>query len=330
MTASGLEQPAMDGLADLTRKLFRGARTQAPEKFQDWALEQLKGMLPFDSAQWVSGALLNNDLLFHSIRLHRKPIEALENYAKYRDQDFLRKMVMATPGKTVDPCDQIPRNEFEKLDIYRNHCRPFGMLHALSTAAIDKPNALFTGASIYRADIDKPFSAADKAIKQFITPILVEARNLNICLHLNEPGGLGASASAICDVKGMLREAESGFPELMRREWPEWRGPLLPVVPESVMDDGCEAMFHGGHVVMRLQRWNELVKLSIREKGAFDSLTPGEQQVAQRLTEGLTNKEIANALGISPKTVGNHLHRIFAKLGVPNRQRAIAMLKDEV
>jgi len=52
-------------------------------------------------------------------------------------------------------------------------------------------------------------------------------------------------------------------------------------------------------------------------------LTPREQDVLLLLTKGLTNKEIANALFISEKTVKNHLNKIFKKLNVCRRIEAI-------
>ena len=40
------------------------------------------------------------------------------------------------------------------------------------------------------------------------------------------------------------------------------------------------------------------------------------------LTQGLPNKVIARQLGISPKTVGNHVEHIYTKLDVSNRASA--------
>jgi DNA-binding NarL/FixJ family response regulator len=45
-----------------------------------------------------------------------------------------------------------------------------------------------------------------------------------------------------------------------------------------------------------------------------DPLTPREREVLQLLAEGRSNKEVAVALDISPKTVETHRARIFAKL----------------
>jgi DNA-binding CsgD family transcriptional regulator len=54
------------------------------------------------------------------------------------------------------------------------------------------------------------------------------------------------------------------------------------------------------------------------------ALTGRQRQVFDLLAAGLSNPEIAAELHISPKTVGHHVEAILAKLGVPNRTRAVA------
>jgi two-component system nitrate/nitrite response regulator NarL len=48
-------------------------------------------------------------------------------------------------------------------------------------------------------------------------------------------------------------------------------------------------------------------------------MTPRQSEVAELVAFGLSNKQIARALGISPATVKCHVHEILTKLGVPRR-----------
>ena len=54
-------------------------------------------------------------------------------------------------------------------------------------------------------------------------------------------------------------------------------------------------------------------------------LTGRERAVLQLLSEGLTAQGIAHALVISPRTVHTHLAHVYAKLGVSDRLRAVAL-----
>ncbi len=58
-------------------------------------------------------------------------------------------------------------------------------------------------------------------------------------------------------------------------------------------------------------------------------ITPREREVLQLLTQGNTNKEIANALCVSENTVKNHLKNILAKLHLQNRVQAVAFALRE-
>jgi two-component system response regulator DegU len=61
--------------------------------------------------------------------------------------------------------------------------------------------------------------------------------------------------------------------------------------------------------------------LLMEEQGGSD-LTPRELKVLSLLVEGQTNDQIGITLGISVKTVENHLHSIFRKMNVASRVEA--------
>lgn len=71
-----------------------------------------------------------------------------------------------------------------------------------------------------------------------------------------------------------------------------------------------------------------LERLDPFEVGA--DLTHREQEVARLVSQGRSNQEIADSLVLSVRTVENHLHRAYRKVGVDNRQdlRAALTLDD--
>ena len=60
----------------------------------------------------------------------------------------------------------------------------------------------------------------------------------------------------------------------------------------------------------------------------IESLTPGELGVAKLAAQGLTNRQIAQALFVSTKTVGTHLGHIYDKLAVNNREDLAQILRE--
>jgi two-component system, NarL family, nitrate/nitrite response regulator NarL len=63
-----------------------------------------------------------------------------------------------------------------------------------------------------------------------------------------------------------------------------------------------------------------------QERGRAANLSNREAQVARLLVEGLSNKEIAKALGIADITVRLHLRRVFHKVGARNRIDAVRII----
>ena len=57
-------------------------------------------------------------------------------------------------------------------------------------------------------------------------------------------------------------------------------------------------------------------------------LTRRQTEIAHLLERGLTNKEIANKLNISPATVKNHVHAILEKLDLDRRSKVAGYLRS--
>jgi DNA-binding response OmpR family regulator len=189
-------------------------------------------------------------------------------------------------------------------------------------------------------------------------PIVIEEMLARIRVHLAN-ARLTQSARAALDVSGRFLLAVSGQGKIM------WATPqaqkLLSDDLAAETDDELvlpDAMLHWleqaqkGKAVsktpatasfpnndqLRLQYMgklgpNEFLLRLAKDSGTgtpaeFSSqlgLTTREGEVLSWLSKGKTNRDIAQILGLSPRTVDKHLEQIYAKLGVENRTAAAAI-----
>jgi DNA-binding NarL/FixJ family response regulator len=64
------------------------------------------------------------------------------------------------------------------------------------------------------------------------------------------------------------------------------------------------------------------------ESSVFPELTLREREVLEMIARGRSNPEITERLGLSPKTVRNHVSNIFSKLQVADRAQAIVRARE--
>ena len=82
-----------------------------------------------------------------------------------------------------------------------------------------------------------------------------------------------------------------------------------------------------GAAVWAEKATTETARIGGRSPGPLE-LTPTEQEVADLVGRGLTNREVANALFLSVSTVEANLRRIYQKLGVRSRTELSRRLSD--
>ncbi|MER7394552.1 helix-turn-helix transcriptional regulator, partial [Streptomyces sp. NPDC000151] len=102
---------------------------------------------------------------------------------------------------------------------------------------------------------------------------------------------------------------------LRRRRRP---GPARGLLRDALVAfEGCGA-----------RAWTEQARAELRATGEAPAagrpapladLTPQQLRIARCVAEGATNREVAQRLSVSPRTVDHHLRNIFAVLGVRSR-----------
>ena len=151
-------------------------------------------------------------------------------------------------------------------------------------------------------DIKMPAVSGIEATRR----ILQENPHIGIILVTMYDDPESAFAGMRAGARGyVLKEAEPD--ELLRAVEAAQRGEVMlcPIIAEKVLEH-----FRSG--------------LLPKQPGLpYDALSQRELEVLQHAAEGLSNKQIAERLVISEKTVKNHVANIFSKLHVNDRTQAV-------
>ena len=95
------------------------------------------------------------------------------------------------------------------------------------------------------------------------------------------------------------------------------------IAARDALRRGLDLAFRCGATVLMHRATEELTASGARPRRAaargLDALTPSELRVAELAADGLTNRQIAQTIFVTPKTVEFHLRNVFLKLGVHGR-----------
>ncbi|MFC4158983.1 DNA-binding response regulator [Chitinimonas lacunae] len=128
---------------------------------------------------------------------------------------------------------------------------------------------------------------------------------------------------AISDESGMPSYYEIGFESLVQSEWRS-KNPTWPQAEIAAFLRDSENEFIGDKIVLAKRRIEGLWFIWARSKLPIDLLTRRELTVVEAMAEGLSHKEIAIRLDLSPATVRSHIQRIHEKLEVKTNAELIA------
>ena len=136
-----------------------------------------------------------------------------------------------------------------------------------------------------------------------------------ICLDLKLPDTTGTSGV-----------------QLLKSRFPETPLAVLSASPAADAEEQC--IDAGADIYIEkssgAQEIGSAIRALLNADGGFEELTPADSKLSKRqkqlivmLDRGLSNREIAEELGISEHTVKVHLWRLFRRLGVKSRTQTI-------
>jgi len=306
------------------------ARELPAGEFQDEIVRQLRPLFRFDSSMWGSGMISGDRLIVHSIHLHNQPAEMIENWETVNHEDTVSHVASSHLGRVVNVhAPSLFRGN--KGAGMRAHNQRFEIANCLVIGGAQPGTPLRNWVSLFRRNADEQFSRRESRMFQSLFPHLVEALTINRLLQVGNQLLMmreARPAVAIVDRVGFIYTESGNFSETLRRDWPSTGN---GIVPKALMDAIAGAPFGEAStksIAVSSEPVGDLLLLRLRNLGPVDRLSARERQVAQGFGTGMSHKEIAKQLGISPATARNYIQIIYAKLGITDKASLATLLAN--
>jgi DNA-binding CsgD family transcriptional regulator len=333
--------------------------------FRERAIGDLRAALPFDAAAWwtidPATALFTSCVFQPSPPDHA--ICAGVHGNELGDNDYNKFRVLARSTAKAGVLSAATGGQPQRSDRYRHILAPLHYEHELRLALSDD-SALWGGITLLREPGAPDFTPAEAGRVASLGRILTEGLRIGIALGAaqvdcipNGPGMLIVDhdlqiRTMTANAERWLDELTDGFP------WrPEAGSSWLPEVVRSVIARARQ--LHGGdapedrmpraRVRGSSGRWLAIYASRVREASPGSAktaviieearaaeiaplimhaygLSPREARVTSLVFQGLSTKEIAAEIHLSPYTVQDHLKGIFAKAGVRSRRELTARI----
>jgi DNA-binding CsgD family transcriptional regulator len=328
--------------------------------YREQAIRNLRKVVPFDAAWWWTTDPATNFFtsgVFKPFPVDHTICGAL-HANEFGETDFNKFRVLAGRSGQVGVLSAATDGQLERSERYQHMLAPLGYEHELRLALSDD-SALWGALALVRAPGGRDFSPSEArhvaslgqtltaglriglvlgAVSVDSTPngpgMLIVDDDLEILtmtsnaerwlaeLSHGDPGLPEAVRSVVGYVKGLHdRDApEQGIPRARVRGA---SGRWLTIYASRTRESGSAAANIA--VIIEEAKPSEIAPLIVRAYG----LSPREARVTRMVLQGLSTKEIAAEIHLSPYTVQDHLKVIFEKVGVRSRRELVARIFDQ-
>lgn len=307
----------MQPVQELISRLYRSTQDIDIGHYREWALCELQSYVNFDAAIWSTGHLSTRQ--FHTHTTLGLPKSFPDKLIDNIEINPITKRLFNSVGAAVDMADVISDDDFYQSKVFKDVFEPHKIHRILSSIHLCRRTGIYTLLSLYRFNKDNKFNEEERQRHQATLYHLVEAAS-HACLLSLKKHAEPNTYHAICDAKGIYHEAEAQFMDLIEINQSD------KVLSEYPFDINQAEVVEGNNII-HSEKLGDLFRISIRERSPIDKLTLREQQVVDGVTQGLSFKQIAKKLELSPSTVSNHLYRIYQKLNINNRSELADLLQ---
>lgn len=308
--------------SELLLNMYRSAQELPVTVFPDVGISMIKKMIDFDMALFGLFSIDQDDKpLGHFAHLHNEQLKDIEEWIEISKSDFVLKNMVKNPGTAMSYVSHISLSNREHASLLdyamrRKHS------NLLTLANNYGKNGIYSGLSLRRSDRRWQFENKDNKIIEIIMPHFNEALRINRSLFAQRISNSTTEVFRGCcifDDSGLIHYQDHSYEAFARSTFQDFEPYKLP---NDLRVGFCHNRHHRiirGHFIFEAKKIGHLHFVHIRTKRTMDVLTEREFEIAMFYGTGLSSKEIAVELFISPSTVRRHLESIYFKLKIKSK-----------
>jgi DNA-binding CsgD family transcriptional regulator len=344
--------PALENLTGAIIQICRSGL--APEKLRDQALSRLRRAVPFDAAFWATVDPMT--LLFTQPHQDEIPRETVPYFIEneYLDDDVNKWTTLARDPVGVRTLVEATAGDMDASPRYRDIFRPLGLGDELR--AVLRVGGVCWGYICLHREAGAAFSREEALYVRRLAPHIAEGIRAGLLvsqIEMSDPADspglvLLASDGTLVSISeaggrwlaelGQPSPARDGLPDVVRTLAARLQladaGAEVPRLPVRT-SRGRWAVLHASllpagdapaiAVIIEEPSPSELAPVLMMAYG----LTKQEQAITGLICRGLSTRELADRLHITPHTIQDHLKSIFDKTGVRSRRELVATILQE-
>lgn len=295
-------------------ELYERSEIEDPMTLLKWSVERLGETVECDSNWGGWAEITENGIGVYASVSRNLPEDYYRFWTEIKHEDLLAQDVISTGSEIATYNRQGSRHTDGMVALSDRYS-----IDKLSVIVVDfknTPTPLFL--SSYRSG--RNALALDTAELQYLRAAM---EHVKFAVERNSLCQRG-DHDLLVNESGHVLAGSPRAMRALREAWPGWRGDRLP-----------ERMGASGQRGIRFERRQApsfngppLLYMRICGSDPCSHLTSREREIVEHIADGLTHKEIARSLGISPATVRNHTQAILTKLGVRNKAALIKLVLE--
>jgi DNA-binding CsgD family transcriptional regulator len=310
-----MSRNALPEFSRLLLTLYRTAQETPVHEFQEAALHALKSPLHFDASLWGTATVTEAGLDIHTRHRGNFPDEMYEAFRRV-GRDPLVERAARVPRITFGGSTEEATSGPDYTEA-RQFTLDWSIPHYLATSDLNTHTRFAQWISLFRFARERHCTPAEIEFLDALAPHLMQALTINRLVHMDRLLGDVAREAwsvAIADARGVVYHMDPRFQELIDADWPMTDDHLPAPLFERLRSGDTRVL--GSRALVQGSREGDLFFLKARQRLPMDDLSTREAVIADMLSKGLTQKQIAVRLNRSPETVRTQVKTIFAKLGI--------------